>query len=747
MAFRYHDLFAEFLQARLAQNKARHRQITIKAACLLAQQARFEESVSLYLSVQAWDEAATLLEAKGRAFYDTGRALTLDQWFAHIPEQELMHRPRLLLLRGTILNDDLGEPKEAIRFFQTAEEQFCKQGDLIGAMEAQIFQSCVLGMIGQTKNGVVLASKALGQLENLTSDDRVIAWAILQCGYLHLMAGNTAEALSDFRQALELFEKFDDQYRLGNCHHNIGICLDKRGNIHGAAHHFKQAISIWEALGNASELANTLNSLGVSLHNIGHFDEALQYFNDGLDIALKIEAPYRAALIQASIGDTYLECKDYAQALQAYASSTKLAQEANIRSLEIYNQVKGGECFYQQHNLDQALRSASQTRELAIEIGLMFEKGLACALQGKIYVQLAEYSASFKLFTEAVDCFVNNDILELAKIRLWWGYSLFLDQRISAAFEQVQEAISLALTMGDLIQGLGSTVTTTRPLLYFFLHRQDTPTGLQDNIHLLLKQSRDRVELSKPSLQVFTFGPPLLIVNSMRRQFHQRGRMRILPEFLAYLLIAGQGTGCRWSEVGAALWPDLGSGRASTLFHQNLKRLRDTIFEAPDYIIVQDDYYRVNPDYLEWCDALVFDKLFERAMKAAPEEALALQLELIDLHQGEFLGGFELTDWGMSYRASYETKFLQVIERASEQLLKMERAEEALAIINKGLATDYFREALHRLAFRAYTHLNLYDHLTTHYTSLRAVLDQEFDAPPDPATRHLYEQLIAEQIC
>jgi tetratricopeptide (TPR) repeat protein/DNA-binding SARP family transcriptional activator len=744
-AFRYHDLFAEFLQAKLAKDKALHRQVMLKAAHLLAQQSRFEESVSLYLAAQAWDEAAALLETKGRAFYDTGRVLTLNQWFGCLPEQELRRRPRLLLLRGTTLVYDLGQPEEAMRLFQCAEEQFSKYGDLIGAAEAQIFQSSVFEKVGQTKNGLALANQALAQLKNLKSDDQVMAWAISQRGHLYWTAGNTTEALSDFRQALELFEDLDDQYRLGICHHDIGICLDKQGNIHGAAYHFRQAVTIWEALGSANELANTLNSLGVSLHNIGRYEEALSYLNDALDIALRIGAIRYAAFVQASIGDTYLECQDYAQALQVYASSTELAQQANIRSLEIYNQIKVGECFYQQRDMDQAFRLASQAREVAAETELMFETGLACALQGKIYVYRAEYSASFKLFAEAMTCFANSDVLELAKVRLWWGYSLFLDQRISAAFEQLQEAISLILRMDDLMHGLGPTVTSTHPLHHFFLHRRNTPDSLKDNLHLLLQQSRDRIALAKPSLQVFTFGPPTLIVAGMRRQFHQRGRMRILPEFLAYLLIEGQSTGCRWSEVSAALWAELGAGRASTLFHQNLKSLRDTIFGAPDYIVVQDDYYQVNPDYVEWCDALVFEKLFERAAKAAPPEALALQLELVDLYQGEFLGGFELTEWGMSYRASYEARFFQVLEQAAEQLLKVDRAEEALMVINKGLAVDYFREALHRLAFRAYTRLNLYDHLAGHYAELCRIFDQEFGASPDLATRQLYEQLVAER--
>jgi two-component SAPR family response regulator len=164
---------------------------------------------------------------------------------------------------------------------------------------------------------------------------------------------------------------------------------------------------------------------------------------------------------------------------------------------------------------------------------------------------------------------------------------------------------------------------------------------------------------------------------------------------LFYLLLEGQDGGCRWSDVSAALWPDLDIDRASRSFHQILKRLRDVIFESPDYILLHNDYYQVNPACLDWCDALAFESLYERASRVAPEEALALQLGLIALYQGEFLAGFELSEWGEAYCASYEARFLQTVKLAGQQLLKAGSPQEALAVATKGLAVDYFREDLH----------------------------------------------------
>ena len=743
--FRYHDLFLEFLRAKLAEDGALYRHLSVRAANVLAAQSRLEEAIALYLSVQAWDEAATLLEAKGRFFYDTGRALTLNEWLAAMPEQEIAQRPRLLLLRGQILNDDLGEPEQAMALWNQAERNFLEQGDQIGAAEANIRKSVGMRMMGEAAESLALATKALEQLKPLEDNDRLLAYAVRNRGLAQSTAGNIAEGLADLRRALELYEARGDTYQIGLCHHDLGVSLRRQGNIAAAEHHYRQALRIWEALGNANDLANTLNALGVSLYAVGRYDEALHHFNDCLNIALQIGATRRAAFAQAGIGDVHLMRQEYDRAFEAYTMSTEFAQEAGVRSLQVYNLVKSGEISYYQHDLDQALNCASRAREIAIETNLALERGLACALQARIYVLRAEYEASFRLFEEALACFTHNEVLEEAKTRLWLGYSLLLDLRAQAAFEQLQEVIRLALAMGESVHGLGPTVAETQTLLVNVLHRPDIAAGMRDSIRFLLAQADTQPKLSKPSLQAFTFGSPALIVAGEHKLFSQRGRSRKVPEFLAYLLLEGQNGGCRWSQVSAAIWPDLGPDKASINFHQTLKRLRDSILGATDYIIVQNDYYQVNPEYLTWCDALAFEQIFERAAEAPPDEALALQLELIALYRGEFLAGFEVGTWGATYRATYEIKFLEIAMLASEQLLRDEAPREALSVIDKGLARDYFSEDLHRNALRAYAQLGLYDHLATHYARLCETFEQEFDAAPDPATEQLYQQLMAKQ--
>jgi ATP/maltotriose-dependent transcriptional regulator MalT/DNA-binding SARP family transcriptional activator len=737
--FRYHDLFAQFLRDRLAGEDGQlYRQICIKAGRLLAARSRFEEAITLYLAVQAWDEAVTLLEAEGNVFFGAGRTSSLRHWLAQIPEPDLKRRPRLLLLQGQSVN--LERPETALGLYQRAEEQFTRQGDPLGAAEARLRQSDSLRLLGRARESLEVASGVLEQLAGIQAGERLVALALRNRGVAAWLVGHTADALADARRALALFEQLDDPYNIGVCHHNIGVALVNQGSVSQADRHFRAALKIWEALASDTDRANTLNSLGVSLHLVGRYDEALAHFERSLEIALEIGASRRAAYAQAGIGDAYLGRGRYERAAAAFEASTEFARQGGVRNLEIYNMVRLGECSYQQHDLAAALDLAGRAREIAAEIGLRQERGLACMLQAKIHVRQGEYAPAFELFREALSC-IRNDLLEQARVRLWWAYSLFLDFRAASALEQLAFASKSVLAMGELRGGLKSTAVKARGLLLHFRYRADTPAEVRDSIELLLDESRPAAV--ETGLQVFAFGPTSLVSGGEYKNFaDQRGKIQEIPEFLLYLILEGGSKGLRWNEISVVLWPDRElDDRSRDAFHKLLRRLKSIL--GRDHLVIEDNFYRIEP--LEWCDALVFDTLYQRqSLAGSSEERLALQLELIDLYRGEFLEGFELKEWGASCRAGYENAFLRTVRLAGEALLAANESQLALDIIQKGLGQNYYREDLHRSAFRAYAQLGLRGDLKAHHQQLCRTFEQELGAPPEPRTRQLYDQLVSE---
>ncbi len=352
----------------------------------LVKQSRFEEAITLYLEAKGWGPAAELLERHGTEFYETGRTLELRKWLDQIDEGELGRRPRLLLLKGQVLNDCLARYSEAITLFDHAERVFDQKDDLVGVVEARIWRSVSFRMTGQGTKSLDLVNKAISQLEVLESPPQVMAWAIRNRGRSYFTVGQTSKALVNLRQSLALFEAIGDTYHIGLCHHGIGICFVKQAHFHEANHHYEKAIYIWEKLGNQNDLANTLNSLGVWHCLMGLYDEAMEKFRACFDIATKIGAVRRQAFALAGMGDVYLDRRKYKKAIDFYGQSYDLATKVGIQSLQSYTLVKAGDCLYCQEDLDKALGLAVLAEEIANKNGLEVEIGMALALQGKVYM-------------------------------------------------------------------------------------------------------------------------------------------------------------------------------------------------------------------------------------------------------------------------------------------------------------------------------------------------------------------------
>ena len=396
----------------------------------------------------------------------------------------------MLLLWGQMLVDDFGEHERAMTLFKLAQDLFQTQGDLVRAAEAQVWQSVGLRMTGRAKEAVALATTGLDQLKTYAEGNLwLIAWATRNRGLAYGTAGNILDALDDTRQALAQFMVLNDKHLVALCHHDLGVSLERQANIEEAKAHYEQAVHIWQELDHDSNLANSMIGLGTVLSKFGSYQQALAILSEALEIALRVGAKRRAAFALAGIGEAHLGQESFQEAANAFVESTRYADEVGAKSLTVANEVNLSECFYysyQSQHLPEALNVAYQARKTADENGLIFEKGLACILEGQIRVRMEEYSASYDLFNQAVTYFTTNHAVEQAiKAELWWAYALLLDQRRREAIEHLKSAVSLI--PGNIIAGPKKTVAEIQALLAHFLTQTDTPTAVREKIHRLVQ--------------------------------------------------------------------------------------------------------------------------------------------------------------------------------------------------------------------------------------------------------------------
>lgn len=124
--YRYHDLFREFLQHKLAQERSPDhiRQLHRKAA---RAQILPGAVVRHWLAGAWWDEAAQAIEQLGEAFLSQGLLSTLRGWIEILPSEQIQRYPRLAYYQGRYAIR-LGQWEQARYWLEQAQAGFEKTG-------------------------------------------------------------------------------------------------------------------------------------------------------------------------------------------------------------------------------------------------------------------------------------------------------------------------------------------------------------------------------------------------------------------------------------------------------------------------------------------------------------------------------------------------------------------------------------------------------------------------------------------
>jgi LuxR family maltose regulon positive regulatory protein len=100
--YRYHHLFREALQARLAMEApAMVRALHLRASEWYERQGAFDQAIEHALGADAPERAAALIEQSARTFWSCGEVMTLRGWLSRLAPATLHASPRLVLECGS----------------------------------------------------------------------------------------------------------------------------------------------------------------------------------------------------------------------------------------------------------------------------------------------------------------------------------------------------------------------------------------------------------------------------------------------------------------------------------------------------------------------------------------------------------------------------------------------------------------------------------------------------------------------
>ncbi|HSJ25954.1 MAG TPA: BTAD domain-containing putative transcriptional regulator [Longimicrobiales bacterium] len=260
-----------------------------------------------------------------------------------------------------------------------------------------------------------------------------------------------------------------------------------------------------------------------------------------------------------------------------------------------------------------------------------------------------------------------------------------------------------------------------------------TPVGEGD------REPIGRVDAAPADLHVILFGPVQVKVRGVPVDDWPYAKPR---ELLAFLLAHPRGR--TRVEIGAALWPDAAPAQLRNSFHVTLHHLRKTL-GRPEWIVIENDRYRIAPDVSIATDVAVFEALVRSVMNhegaVAPHDAMLRLDQALRLYTDHYLAGESSGRW----RDDEQDRLRAVYTEAALRLGAMREAAgdmaAALATYETLLAHEPLLEEAHRRLITYWSQAGDRPRAVRHYERLAARLMNELGLEPDPETMALYEQV------
>jgi LuxR family transcriptional regulator, maltose regulon positive regulatory protein len=326
--YRLHPLFRDFLLRRLRSEIGRAEVAgeRNRIAAFYLDNNQWEKALPYLLQAENFDRAAQVIAAGGGDWLASGAITTLSIFAEKIPLEFLEKYPRALLHKSEIARLQ-GETDKSSNLLSRAVKLLHAKNDTVGEAEALH----ALASLARRKGKCDEAFEYLEKAEKLVDESEE---TYLKCsntrGLCLVAQGAWTNAEQQFRLALELAEKQNNEHYIRLITHNLALPSGFRGDFGEALRWFKRIFRHdrpdsqmpQEAIGH-------LNVGRLHLYR-GEFDEAEPHLERALELCqLYNIKPLRGEIIEA-FGNFYRDKEDFTHAAEYYERARKAYDEAEV---------------------------------------------------------------------------------------------------------------------------------------------------------------------------------------------------------------------------------------------------------------------------------------------------------------------------------------------------------------------------------------------------------------------------------
>jgi two-component SAPR family response regulator len=334
--------------------------------------------------------------------------------------------------------------------------------------------------------------------------------------------------------------------------------------------------------------------------------------------------------------------------------------------------------------------------------------------------------------------------LDLARVLFWLARAYFEAGRHAEARKSLAELLRLS---GRLGYRPFSSAEARRAEA--FLQWAAALPDADSRLRLWIEELRAAPTAAMPGVQVEAVAVPRIEVRAFGAgQVVRAGRLLAASEWggsaaarelFFYLL---EKSPQRKEEIGATFWPDLPPARMTNAFHAVKYRIRRAL--DVEFVIYEDDQYRVNPAIDYGYDVAEFEQLLGSAARrpADDPERCAMLDKALALYTGDYLTSI-YSEWALVKRRVLQAQYLEALNQLLPELLRREEYERAAELSRRGIDVDTFREELHRSLMWSLARTGRRAEALAHYKTLARLMRKELRVSPSQDTRDLYLRIRA----
>ncbi len=735
-AYRYHDLFRDFLRSQVEAVLGLAERATLQLRCakLLEDRGLQTEAAQLFFCAEAPAEVARLIRTHASVMIETGRWRTLSEWFRGIPEALLERDPWLLYWQGCArfpLN-----PANAGRSFRRAYLGYFETGDIIGELLAIRALADVIFMEGTEPQEL---DQLGGRLEVVlpTLLDRPSNKAIREaCGtYLDIATrrrGSTpffTEAkryLSEqlHRAEMSASEKLSLVASL--------LCCEISSADSAACARLVEIAWSLEASDDVDPVCRLAGLWWLSQYHLvtGDFQKAW-------------------ALTERALGSVALEPGGYRQVVEGFGAIALLAAGEDTQARRLLDAVRqtGREddhigatpsglaeaWWYAKHKDFRQAQHYARAAQVHCRRGIRLREP-RCWLMIAVYAiessDLEEARSAlgeYKRLRKILLCEELEALAAMIEAELAWRCD-----ETSGALGCLRDALGFA---DNPIQIAGLLwVYWWLPRMFAIALKHDIePLAVRTLARKWCISADDPTNENWPwPIKVRTFGNFEILVDDAPLAYGRKPPARLLA--LLKAIVAFGGTEVPESKLIDVLWREEEGDAATKSLNVAMTRLRKLLGNVAA-IEVGDGKIGLNRAVV-WVDALAFDASDAQRSDAA---------RALSLYRGDFLSADADAGWALPMRERLRSKFIAIIEIAAQALELEGNWDAAAKLYQRGVDADNLFERFHQGLMRCYLRAGRSAEALGVYRRLRQTLSVVLGVKPSYDTEVLYRSVYDNQ--